>query len=131
MKADDLQWEYCPISDHKRHTQYRGFDIHAWVGFICFYPTEGEATVTEIEELRRRIIEAGCREQLLQRDYIPAHGWQNGAGVCALKQRAKGDVNCCLEAPVIEALDTIIDTLLEQSGLGRAPLEASRMGRVR
>lgn len=118
MKADTLQWEYCPISSTELHTQYRGMDVHKWKDFYCFYPTEGEATEAELNELRSRIealhIQVGGKT-------VSYHSWSLENGKCALKQRNDGITrNYCLQRATIEELDMILDALYEQAGLVKA-----------
>jgi len=129
-----LQWDYCPVAAQHRHTQYRGFDVHQWYGYLCFYPTEGEATQDEMATLRERIRNAGLATDLCEgrrdRD-IPYHCWNDLNGSCELKPRLDQEkYNYCLETPSFTALDRIIDGLWEASGLNK-DFRPPEHGRVR
>lgn len=121
-----IEWEHCPIPSETLHTQYRGFDVHMWHGFLCFYATEGEATEDELKQLLDRINEAGLGN-LIHRFYrygndypIKArqHPWAYSNSTCSIKERLDGQMwNWCLETPDLDSLDAIIDGLWELTGL--------------
>ena len=128
---ETVTWEYCPISARNQHTQYRGFDVHQWMGFVCFYPTEGEATETELHELATRIKDA----MELSMFPVKHHRWKlPDSSYCSLKQRLdESELNYCLLTWNIESLNEIIDGLWAASGLRNAGSEALTIkeGRVR
>ena len=133
MRHSEIQWGYCPISSpYKLHGRYRGFDLHRWSGFTCFYPYEGDATRQELQELRDRIPLNGIIIPEIQ-----FHPWESNGETCSLKERRdERRHNYCLTLQVpklsrqLTQLDTIIDALWQDSGLRQSP-EPLPVGRWR
>ena len=135
MRHDEIQWDYCPIPGNHLHGRYRGFDVHQWEAIICFYPSEGEATEQELEELLGRISTSFHRSRDTQWEigittHVTAHYWDDGIETCLFKERHDKQLqNYCLEvnAPTLDErldlLDEVIDALWEQSGLRSKPIE--------
>ena len=135
MNHQQIQWEYCPIPGNHLHGRYRGFDVHQWGAIICFYPSEGEATEQELQELLDRIPPRFPRTRDTQWTYgitghVTGHNWESRNETCLFKERHdKQSQNYCLEvyAPTLgerlTLLDEIIDALWEQSGLSPKPVE--------
>lgn len=130
-----IEWEPCPIPSGRQHTQYRGFDVHQWASFLCFYPTEGEATKDELGRLLERIKEAGLepltwKSSIYYSVRVRQHEWRHHTGeTCSIRERLDEQlVNFCLETPNLDSLDAIIDGLWEQSGLTkRVPIKEGRV----
>ena len=135
MNHQQIRWEYCPIPGNHLHGRYRGFDVHQWGAIICFYPTEGEATERELQELFDRIPPSFYRTVDTQwtngiSKFVAGHDWETGGETCLFKERHDKQLqNYCLEvnAPTLDErltlLDAVIDALWEQSGLSSKPIE--------
>lgn len=130
----NLVWEECEAQKWQTpfnvmHTQYRGFDVHNWRDFFCFYPLEGDASKKEMFELCKRIEDANLEKYLYRMGNARNHAWRYQTSVCSLKQRRDGETkNYCLEVQNLDDLDHIIDGLYAESGLSVIP---SKIGRWR
>lgn len=138
---EGIQWEYCPIPGRKSHTVFRGWHVHQWASnMVCFYPAEGDATATELEDLLARIPHRYKTYDAIAPAIAPgvyAHNCRDGTQFCTLKRRHDGsEFNHCLEiyGPLDECfalLDQLTDELFEQAGLGKpasgGPIQEGRI----